>query len=69
MFQNGINGHYEIALSVTKHEDVDLVYENIISKGAESVMIGDREHVILQILRAALLRLTHLTNKFQFKVE
>ncbi|KAA8671353.1 VOC family protein [Clostridium sp. MT-14] len=37
-YANGINGHYEIALSVPKHEDVDLVYENIISKGVDSVM-------------------------------
>ena len=37
-YVNGINGHYEIALSVSKHEDVDLAYENIISKGVDSVM-------------------------------
>lgn len=37
-YANGINGHYEIALSVSKYSDVDLVYTDIISKGAESVM-------------------------------
>ena len=37
-YANGINGHYEIALSVPKYCDVDLVYADIISKGAESVM-------------------------------
>ncbi|WP_446899564.1 VOC family protein [Clostridium sp. LBM24168] len=37
-YVNGINGHYEIALSVSKHEDVDLAYKNIISKGVDSVM-------------------------------
>ncbi len=37
-YAKGINGHYEIALSVPRHEDVDLIYENVISKGAETVM-------------------------------
>ncbi len=37
-YVSGINGHYEIALSVPKYNDVDLVYRDIISKGAESVM-------------------------------
>jgi len=37
-YANGINGHYEIALSVSQYSDVDLVYSDIISKGAESVM-------------------------------
>ncbi len=37
-YANGINGHYEIALSVPKYNAVDLVYADIISKGAESVM-------------------------------
>jgi lactoylglutathione lyase len=37
-YTNGINGHYEIALSVPQYSDVDLVYEDIIFKGAESVM-------------------------------
>ncbi|MFL0250654.1 VOC family protein [Clostridium neuense] len=37
-YAKGINGHYEIALSVPKHTDVDLTYENVISKGAKSVM-------------------------------
>ncbi|MBA8898593.1 putative glyoxalase superfamily protein PhnB [Clostridium saccharobutylicum] len=32
------NDHYEIALSVPKYNDVDLVYADVISKGAESVM-------------------------------
>jgi uncharacterized glyoxalase superfamily protein PhnB len=37
-YAKGINGHYEIALSVSNYSDVDLVYADIISKGAESVM-------------------------------
>lgn len=37
-YAKGINGHYEIALSVPKHADVDLVYKDVISKGAKSVM-------------------------------
>lgn len=37
-YAKGINGHYELALSVSKYEDVDLVYGNVISKGAKSVM-------------------------------
>lgn len=37
-YANGINGHYEIALSVPQYSDVDLVYADIVSKGAESVM-------------------------------
>lgn len=37
-FASGINGHYEIALSVPTFKDVDLVYDEIVSKGAESVM-------------------------------
>ena len=37
-FASGINGHYEIALSVPTFSDVDIVYADIISKGAESVM-------------------------------
>ncbi|EKQ56041.1 MULTISPECIES: VOC family protein [unclassified Clostridium] len=37
-YANGINGHYEIALSVPTYRDVDSVYADIISKGAESVM-------------------------------
>lgn len=37
-YASGVNGHYEIALSVPKYDDVDLVYKEVISKGAESVM-------------------------------
>lgn len=37
-YAKGVNGHYEIALSVPKHVDVDLTYEDVISKGAKSVM-------------------------------
>lgn len=37
-YAKGVNGHYEIALSVSKHADVDLTYEDVISKGAKSVM-------------------------------
>jgi len=36
-YANGINGHYEIALSVSQYSDVDSVYADVISKGAESV--------------------------------
>ncbi|PJI09528.1 MULTISPECIES: VOC family protein [Clostridium] len=37
-YAKGVNGHYEIALSVPKHADVDLTYEDVIAKGAKSVM-------------------------------
>ncbi|MCD2346170.1 VOC family protein [Clostridium guangxiense] len=37
-YAKGVNGHYEIALSVPKHADVDFTYEEVISKGAKSVM-------------------------------
>ena len=34
----GINGHYEIALSVKNYAAVDRTYQEVISKGAVSVM-------------------------------
>jgi catechol 2,3-dioxygenase-like lactoylglutathione lyase family enzyme len=37
-YAEGINGHYEIALSVPNYSDVDLVYAEITAKGAEAVM-------------------------------
>lgn len=37
-YAKDVNGHYEIALSVPKHADVDFTYEDVISKGAKSVM-------------------------------
>jgi lactoylglutathione lyase len=37
-YANGINGHYEIALSVDNYDAVDTAYDDAISKGATSVM-------------------------------
>ena len=34
----GINGHYEIALSVSNYEAVDQAYADVIEKGAQPVM-------------------------------
>lgn len=34
----GINGHYEIALSVSNYEAVDRAYADVIEKGAQPVM-------------------------------
>ena len=34
----GINGHYEIALSVSNYEAVDRTYADVIAKGAQPVM-------------------------------
>lgn len=34
----GINGHYEIALSVSNYEAVDRAYADVIAKGAQPVM-------------------------------
>ncbi len=37
-YAKGINGYYEISLSVPKYSDMDLVYADIMSKGIQSVM-------------------------------
>lgn len=37
-YANGINGHYEIALSVDNFEAVDLAFKEVVSKGAIPVM-------------------------------
>ena len=34
----GINGHYEIALSVSNYEAVDRAYADVVAKGAQPVM-------------------------------
>ena len=35
---NGINGHFEIALSVDNYEQVDETYQNVIAAGTKSIM-------------------------------
>lgn len=40
---NGINGHYEIALSVENFEAVDKTYAQVIAAGARSVMEPETE--------------------------
>ena len=40
---NGLNGHYEIALSVPKYEDVDKEYQRVIEQGAVSVLEPETE--------------------------
>lgn len=37
-YADGINGHYEIALSVPNYEAVDTAFKEVVSKGAISVM-------------------------------
>jgi lactoylglutathione lyase len=37
-YANGINGHYEVALSVDNYEAVDLTFQEVVSKGAIPVM-------------------------------
>jgi lactoylglutathione lyase len=37
-YANGINGHYEIALSVESFKAVDDTYNDVLAKGATSVM-------------------------------
>lgn len=37
-YAQGMNGHYEIALSVESYAEVDRAYENVIAKGAQPVM-------------------------------
>lgn len=42
-YAKGINGHYEIALSVPTYSDVDRVYEEVTKAGAGSVMPPETE--------------------------
>lgn len=37
-YVNGINGHYEIALSVENYAEVDTAFQTLISKGATPVL-------------------------------
>ncbi len=37
-YADGVNGHYEIALSVDDYAAVDRTYQDVLSKGAVSVM-------------------------------
>ncbi len=37
-YARGVNGHFEIALSVENYAAVDKMYQEIIEKGAQSVM-------------------------------
>lgn len=37
-YTNGVNGHFEIALYVDTFDEVDKEYENVITKGATSIM-------------------------------
>jgi catechol 2,3-dioxygenase-like lactoylglutathione lyase family enzyme len=37
-YANGINGHYEIALSVGNYAQVDTVYQTLVAKGATPVL-------------------------------
>ncbi len=37
-YANGMNGHYEIALSVDNYETVDLTFREVVSKGATPVL-------------------------------
>ncbi len=38
----GINGHYEIALRVDSENDLDLIFKEIVSKGAAPIMAPKR---------------------------
>ena len=42
-YADGINGHYEIALSADDYADVDRVYAEVLAKGAVSVMTPKTE--------------------------
>lgn len=42
-YAKGINGHYEIALSVPTYSDVDRVYREVTEAGAQSVMPPETE--------------------------
>ncbi|MDY0209698.1 MAG: VOC family protein [Bacilli bacterium] len=61
-YVQGLNPHYEIALSVPSYRDVDLTYHEVIAKGAISVLpsetepwgqrtcyIADPEHNLIEI--------------------
>lgn len=37
-YTNGINGHYEIAISVDNYDAVDLTFKEVVSKGAIPVL-------------------------------
>lgn len=37
-YSDGVNGHYEIALSVDNYAEVDLAYQAVISKGATPIL-------------------------------
>lgn len=37
-YAEGINGHYEIALSVDNFKSVDLMFEEVVSKGATPIL-------------------------------
>jgi len=42
-YLEGLNGHYEIALSVDSFSEVDQVYADVIAKGARSVLPPEDE--------------------------
>ena len=42
-YAEGVNGHYEIALSVEDYAAVDRAYQDVLSKGAASVMAPTTE--------------------------
>ena len=42
-YLNGLNGHFEIALSVENYEAVDKTYEKVIKNGASSVLVPTTE--------------------------
>ena len=37
-YADGINGHYEIALSVDNYDEVDKTYKNLMEKGVTSIL-------------------------------
>ncbi len=37
-YAKGLNGHYEIALSVSRYADVDRAFESVVKSGAQAVM-------------------------------
>ncbi|MDD2981376.1 MAG: VOC family protein [Hespellia sp.] len=42
-YAKGINGHYEIALSVSNYDAVDRAFEAIVKRGAQAVMLPTTE--------------------------
>lgn len=42
-YAQGVNGHYEIALSVENYAQVDRTYESVLAKGAQPVMAPTTE--------------------------